>query len=256
MIGEFGEKLPLDHALAEALVRDPAIFTRPDSGQAEDLRFGFERITRFLHGDLLRGQDFLEMEESSLEARRWLALPEHVYLQQLGMKMATSKKGRLGAVIATHPRREELVVLLTPEAISRFPEFEKTRPHISRLLTHEHAPACEALVFDILSHLERCGDIPYSLDGTESFIFWTYMPYVLEQVKGRGRSYLDVMSAWAAKREPIATQPGDARYPGIEYLYDRDSFFHYLSKDGEDPSHKFVKFMVERAIIPNIKWES
>jgi len=126
-------------------------------------------------------------------------------------------------------------------------------PHLSRLLTHDNAQACESFVIDVLSYPEFFQIIPENTDGTDSFIFWTYGPYVLQELKKIGGNYDDLINHWLVNRKKSKIR-GNALYPGIDYMYESQYYrMHYLAKDGSHPSHQFIIYLVEKLIIPQLK---
>jgi hypothetical protein len=233
--------------LALSLERNPQIFTQPIS---QELQNQIAFLAGMMHRDILRGQDF--MAESYLNGDAYLWLDDHSQVRKLGMQAGFSKSGRLGAVIAMHPNRDEIVPFIT-EDFTNHPYGLKVLPHVSRLLTHENAPDCYNFAIEILKHPESYEGIPNSQDGSGAFIYWTYGPYLLSNLKQKGLQYSDMIKMWSSKREKSKEFHGGARYPGINYMYEgHNPPFHYLAKDGQDDSHKFVQFIIEKAIIPNI----
>lgn len=238
--------------LALALDQDPSVFTRPNAENLEELQSEVAFLAGYLHKDMLRGQDFMAREYLPSEAENWLNSQGHSHLRRLGTKGGVSKLGRLGAVVAMHPRRDEIATLITPDFIDK-PDTLKVLPHVSRLLTHEGAPSCEDFAMDVLRHPKSYGKIPSSRDGSDAFIYWTYGPYVLEGLKRKGGQYTDMVQTWLAKRKESKEYYGNARYPGIDYMYETSyARMHFLAKEGQDPSHAFVKFITDKAIIPQI----
>lgn len=234
--------------IVTALNRDPQVFRRP---LPDELAFALGRVAGSLHRDILRGQDFLEVEYPSSEALEWLLQPEHAHLMNLGWKRDQSKLGRLGSVVAMHSRREELAALVTTK-FADFNRLLKVLPHVSRLLTHTNAPRCEEFAFELVRHPDAYQAIPSSHDGTEAFIFYTYGPYVLGGIKEQGAAFPEFMDRWVKRRKPSDQSPGNALYPGIEQMYEEtgENRMHYLRKDGQDPSHAFVAYVTKKAILP------
>jgi hypothetical protein len=241
------------HDLALALDQDPSVFTRPNAENLNELRLAVAFLAGYLMKDmLLKGQDFMARECLPSEAENWLYSQDHLHLIKLGTKNGVSRFGRLGAVIALHPRRDEIAALITPDFFDN-PDTFRFLPHVSRLLTHENAPSCENFAMDVLRHPEFYGKIPSSRDGSDAFIYWTYGPYVLEGLKRKGKQYADMVQTWLTKRKQSEEYRGNARYPGIDYMYEAPyARMHYLAKEGQDPSHVFVKFITDKAIIPQI----
>lgn len=234
--------------LATELFQNQAVF-QSDSNRLSTLQEAVERIARHLHRDLLRGSDFMDR---NLTPEAMSLLVSHPHLMALGVQACTSKLGRLGAVIVMHPRCEELISIVTAKLVTNN-YFITVQPHVSRLLTHQNARECEEFAIETLKHSEIFNQVPASSDGFDSFIFWTYGPYVLAGLKENGKSYLDLVNSWLARRTPSQQYERHARYPGIECLYESPSAqMHYLTKNGSDPSHLFVKFITDIAIIPQI----
>ena len=236
--------------LRQRFIANPALYQKPVS---DDIRYSLERIIGHLNYDgLFRGDDFYP-EFSDKEAMEWLFSEEHSYLYDLGYKKSHSKLGRLGGVIAMHPRRDEIAALITPAIVKDWnkelpPAF---LPHISRLLTHTDAPACEDFAMEFLRHPEFWGKTPVNSDGNDCFTFWTYAPYVLANLRQRGKSLTEMMANWCMERKPIGR--GNARYPGIEYMYDGIDRYHYLRHDGKSASHTFVNYFAQKAIVPSLE---
>lgn len=238
--------------IAAALVVDHSLYGKPVSDELEE---SLEWIVSHLDSDnLLRGSDF-GPEFLDDNAMDWLFTQEHHHLEDLGFKVRASKLGRLGGVIAMHPRRDEIAALTTPDDVKKWQETlgaPSFLPHVSRLLTHANVPACEEFAVEVLRHKELYKAIPGNIDGTESFIFWTYAPYVMEQLGQKGKaldlSFVDMMNSWCKKRKIV--KDGYAMYPGIEHMYDGINRYNYLKKDGQDATHAFVRFITQEAIMP------
>lgn len=236
--------------VATALDQNPAVFTQPNAEGLDDVQSAVAFLAGYLHRDMFRGQDFITTEYLPQEASEWLY--SHPHLQKLGTRPGVSKLGRLGAVVAMHPRRDELASIVTPD-FAENPDILKVLPHVSRLLTHEDAQACEDFGIETLKHPESYGKIPGSRDGSDAFIYWTYGPYVLSSLRQKGGQYTDMVKNWLAKRKESKEYYGNARYPGIDYMYETPSArMHYLAREGQHPSHTFVKFITDKAIIPQI----
>lgn len=238
--------------IVAALAADRSLYRKPVSDELEE---SLEWIVSGLDSDgLLRGSDFAP-DYLDIDAMDWLFSEGHYHLELLGSKARASKLGRLGGTIAMHSRRDEIAALITPGDLK---EWQQTLgmpaflPHVSRLLTHINAPACENFAVEVLRHKEFHKAIPGNIDGTEPFIFWTYAPYVMEQLGQKGKpldlSFTDMMNGWCKKRKHV--KDGVAMYPGIEHMYDNISRYHYLGKDGKDFTHAFVRFIVQEAIMP------
>lgn len=238
--------------IAAALMANPALYrkTVPDN-----LRTSLGWIIEHLNFDsIFRGDDFYPDFPESKDLA-WLISEEHSYLYDLGLHPRRSKLGRLGGVIAMHPRRDEIASLITPEMVKKW--FQEAPPaflpHISRLLTHANTPACEDFAIEFLRHPEFWDKTPGNSDGNDCFTFWTYAPYVITQLQNGnppGESLIKVMTNWCMKRK--RTRSGNAKYPGIEHMYDGIERYHYLRPDGRDASHAFVNFIAQKAIIPSI----
>lgn len=236
--------------IAVALTADHSVYRKPVS---DDLQESLELILGFMNSDyILRGDDYApEYLDSS--AMDWLFNEEHYHLELLGSKARESKLGRLGAVIAMHQQRDEIAKLIPPAKVKEWRQSPPPLlPHVSRLLTHINSPACEKFAVEVLRHKEFYKAIPGNIDGTEPFVFWTYAPYVMEQLEQKGKSpaesFTTTMSGWAGKRK--SSHDGNARYPGIEYMYDGTNRYNYLGKDGKDATHAFVRFITQEAIMP------
>jgi hypothetical protein len=235
-----------------ALTADHSVYRKPVSDELDE---SLEWVVRGLDSDdLLRGSDFAP-EFLDDDAMSWLFTQEHYHLEDLGFKVRQSKLGRLGGVIAMHPRRDEIATLITPDDIKKWKKtlgMPAFLPHVSRLLTHVNAPACENFAVEVLRHKEIYKAIPGNIDGTEAFIFWTYAPYVMEQLGQKGQtlelSFADTMNNWLKKRKRV--KDGEAMYPGIEHMYEKTNRYHYLGKDGTGVTHAFVRHIVQEAIMP------
>lgn len=238
--------------IAAALAVDHSLYKKPVPDELDE---SLEWIISHLDSDdLLRGSDFAP-EYLDTRQMDWLFSEGHYHLELLGSKARASKLGRLGGVIAMHSRRDEIATLITPEDIKKWQKtlgMPSFLPHVSRLLTHVNAPACEKFAVEVLRHKEFSKAIPGNIDGTEPFIFWTYAPYVMEQLEQKGgasdQSFADMMDNWCKKRKIV--KDGDAMYPGIEHMYDKIKRYHYLGKDGKDATHAFVRFITQEAIMP------
>lgn len=223
--------------IAAALIADPALYRKPVSA---DIKNALEWIVGYLDPEFL-----------DKKAKEWLFSEEHFYVSHLGFKNRHSKLGRLGGVIAMHPRRDEIATLITPDMVKEWGKYlpPPFLPHISRLLTHTNAQPCEDFAIEFLRHPEFWEETPGNADGNGAFTFWTYAPYVLTHLKQKGASLTELMTNWCMRRKRIG-RSGDARYPGIEHMYDGVSRYHYLKQDGQSPSHAFVSYIAEKAIVP------
>ena len=234
--------------LDSILTRNPGVF-RTVSEDTPDAVSDVAALANDLHRDIMRGQDFDDRKAPDEKDMVWLTSGDHMYLIELGFVIDKSKSGRLGAIIAMHPRREEIAALIPHDFIEKNDSM-KVMPHVARLLSHTNAPECEEFAMEILKHPEAFTAIPESKDGTGSFIFWTYGPYLLNAMKNRGMSFDDFMDKWTNKRKS-GQYRGNAKYPGIEEMYeDSYSRMHFLTKDGKDPSHVFAEYIAEKVIMP------
>jgi hypothetical protein len=191
----------------------------------------------------MRGTDFLSADFSlTAEQQDWLRRHPGVAAFNADGGLAIYEKcGRLAAVVASHPRREELAALI---ASARYTPEDDCQEHIARLLTHTNSPACEVFAMALIEHYRAyefvriaplTAALPPSRDGNACFQFFTYGPYVLAALGGMGGAFDLLMRTWAMKRQPVpGTMVTTARYPGIEGLYDGGVApnYHYLGRDG------------------------
>ncbi len=105
--------------IAMALASDHSVYRKPVSDELDE---SLEWVVRGLDSDdLLRGSDFAP-DYLDNGAMNWLFSEGHYHLEHLGFKARSSKLGRLGGVIAMHPRRDEIAALITSDDVKKYKE--------------------------------------------------------------------------------------------------------------------------------------
>jgi len=240
-------------ALQEILQQDPACLAQPDSPRIEDFHYQFNRLVGSLGiPDMPLGTDFFEEPCPDEEQTDWFFSGGREYLLDFGLYRNKSKLGRLGGVVAMHPRRDEIEPIIR-EAREELMVNRHVWPHIARLLTHKDGRVCEKFALEVLRRPKSFSFFPRNIDGTASFISWTYGPYLLNALQETGATFDDFIKYWLAKKSHDERNRGNARYPGIEYLYDTEQpSLNFLTESERDPSHALADLIVRLAILPNL----
>lgn len=121
--------------------------------------------------------------------------------------------------------------------------------HLPRLFTHTNAPACHEFGLALLRYIDEIEPeqirshtvIPQSLDGNNAMQFYTFAPYIYQDLIERGlfpEEAFDAVLSWSMARVEINDR-ADASYPGIMAANIRSDF--RLAKNGDHPSHAFAQ---------------